>query len=99
MKLSKIFEVKPEKWGFRGDSYFWDYLKELAENMDTITPDELEKWIKKEYYSLSSKDLTESGGLAIIERFAHGGMTSGIVSNKWWMSIGIPLLKSRLNML
>ena len=39
MKLSIIFEEKPERWGFRGDPYFWDYLKKLAENMDIISPD------------------------------------------------------------
>ena len=58
MKLSKIFEDKPKSWGFRGDPYFWDYLKEQAEHMDLISPKELEKWIKKEYLSLSGKPLT-----------------------------------------
>ena len=53
MKLSIIFEEKPGKWGFRGDPYFWDHLKELAKNMDMISPDELERWIKEEYFSLS----------------------------------------------
>ena len=43
MKLSIIFEEKPERWGFRGDPYFWDYLKEHAENMEIISPEELEK--------------------------------------------------------
>ena len=58
MKLSKIFEEKPKQWGFRGDPYFWNHLKGLAENMDMISPDELENWIKKEYRSLSGKALT-----------------------------------------
>ena len=49
MKLSKIFEEKPEQWGFRGDPYFWDYLKERAEHMELLSPDELEAWIKEEY--------------------------------------------------
>ena len=49
MKLSTIFEEKPKRWGFRGDPYFWDYLKERAEHMEMIAPDELEAWIKKEY--------------------------------------------------
>ena len=48
MKLSVIFENKPARWGFRGDPYFWDYLRERAENMDMMTPDELENWIKEE---------------------------------------------------
>ena len=83
MKLSKIFEEKPERWGLRGDPYFWDYLKERAENMDIISPDELEKWIKEEYSSLSGKALTdEYMDFAVIEQFAHGGMSSGGVDNE-----------------
>ena len=97
MKLSKIFEEKPAVWGFRGDPYFWDHLKELAESMDQISPNELERWIKEEYLSLSGKARTsEYGDFAVIERFAHGGMSSGGVDNEWWMNEGIPLLKSRL---
>ena len=97
MKLSKIFEDKPERWGFRGDPYFWDHLKNLAEDMDIISPVELEEWIKREYFSLSGKDMTnEYGEFAVIGQFAHGGMSSGGVDNEWWMQEGIPLLKSRL---
>ena len=97
MKLSEIFEERPKRWGFRGDPYFWDYLKGLAEDMEMISPDELEDWIKKEYHSLYGKPLTDQyGDFAVIEQFAHGGMSSGGVDNEWWMEEGIPLLKSRL---
>ncbi len=97
MKLSAIFEEKPESWGFRGDPYFWDYLKERAETMEPLSPDELEKWIKEEYRSLSGKALTDKYmDFAVIEQFSHGGMSSGGVDNRWWIDTGIPLLKSRL---
>lgn len=97
MKLSIIFEEKPKRWGFRGDPYFWDYLKECANYMEMISPEELEAWIKKEYLSLSGKILTDKYmDFAVIERFAHGGMSSGGVDNRWWIEVGIPLLKSRL---
>lgn len=97
MKLSEIFEDKPKQWGFRGDPYFWDYLKEKAESMDVISPEELENWIKEEYLSLSGKALTgEYMDFAVIKQFAHGGMSSGGVDNRWWTEKGIPLLKSRL---
>ncbi len=100
MKLSVIFEEKPKQWGFRGDPCFWDYLKVRAENMDIITPDELETWIKAEYLSVSGKALTDKyGDFAVIEQFAHGGMSSGGVDNLWWVDEGIPLLKSRLTAL
>ena len=86
MKLSKIFEEKPKQWGFRGDPYFWNHLKGLAENMDIISPDELEKWIKEEYLSVSGKELTDIyEDFAVVEQFAHGGMSSGGVDNQWWM--------------
>ena len=71
MKLSIIFEEKPKRWGLRGDPYFWDHLKQLAEYMD----------------------------FAVIDQFAHGGMSSGGVDNLWWMETGIPLLKNRLTAL
>ena len=100
MKLSIIFEERPERWGFRGDPYFWDYLKNLAENMDIISSEELEKWIKEEYFSLSGKLLTDKYmDFDVIKQFAHGGMSSGGVDNKGWMEKGIPLLKSRLTTL
>ena len=100
MKLSVIFENEPESWGYRGDPYFWEYLKNLAENMEIISPEDLEEWIKEEYYALSGKVLTdEYTDIAVIERFAHGGMSSGGVDNVWWVEEGIPLLKSRLTAL
>ena len=100
MKLSEIFEERPERWGFRGDPYFWDHLKERAENMEIISPEDLEEWIKEEYLSLSGKPLTDGYmDFAVIKEFAHGGMSSGGVDNQWWMNEGIPLLKSRLILL
>jgi molybdenum cofactor cytidylyltransferase len=97
MKLSAIFEDRPGQWGFRGDPYFWDHLKTLAEDMDIVSPDELEEWIKSEYLSLAGKPMTdEYGDYAIIKQFAHGGMSSGGVDNLWWIEEAIPLLKSRL---
>ena len=97
MKLSIIFEEKPKQWGFRGDPYFWDYLKEKAENMEIVSPDKLEAWIKEEYLLLSGKPLTDDYmDFAVVEQFKHGGMSSGGVDNGWWTQEGISLLKSRL---
>ena len=83
MKLSKIFEEKPESWGFRGDPYFWDYLKERAERMDGLSPDELEKWIKEEYFSLTGKPLTdEYGDFAVVLATSIAAMRKGVVGLK-----------------
>ena len=100
MSLSEIFEQPPERWGLRGDPYFWEYLKaehlkRLAGGMDFLSPEGLEEWIKSEHLSLSGEALTV-GSRAYIERFAHGGISSGRVSGEWWTQVGIPYLKERL---
>ena len=97
MKLAVIFEERPQTWGFRGDPYFWQYLEYLAEEMDIISEDELEQWIKDEHLALTGKAMT--GGIndyGYVEQFSHGGMTSGGISGYWWIEKGIPLLRKRL---
>ena len=97
MKLSEIFEDKPKQWGFRGDPYFWDHLKERADDQNITDQDGLEAWIREEYLSVSGKPLTgDYMDFAVVEQFKHGGMSSGGVDNLWWVKKGIPLLKSRL---
>ena len=69
MKLSVIFEERPRQWGFRGDPYFWDHLKERAETMEPISPDELETWIRQEYLSVAGKALTDQyGDFAVVRQ-------------------------------
>ena len=94
-KLARIFDEKPDTWGYRGDPYFWDYLRERAECMDKLLPDELEKWIRAEYLSVSGTELSLNKD-AYVEQFAHGGMSSGGLAGDWWLKTGIPLLISRL---
>lgn len=95
MKLSAVFEEKPEVWGLRGDPYFWDFLKDLAKDIETLAPDELEGWVRAAHFAVSGKVLSPTS-MVRVERFAHGGMSSGGVDGAWWTETGIPLLKSRL---
>ena len=82
MKLSVIFEEKPKKLGFRGDPYFRDPLKKPTDDTDIISPGEPESRIKNEYISLSGKPLTgRYMDIAVTERFAHGGISSGGIYN------------------
>lgn len=97
MKLSYLFEKEPERWGFRGDPYFWRYLKEKAENMSMPSNEnELEEWIKSQHFEVSGRELTEES-IAIVQKFAHGGMSSGGLSGEWWTGTAIPILKKRLS--
>ena len=96
LKLSVIFDPMPPKWGLRGDPYFWEYLQGLAEDMDTVSPDELDRWIRETHLALSGEDMT-ADSIARVEQFAHGGMSSGRISGLWWTETAIPLLCSRLS--
>ncbi len=59
-RLSSIFEEKPEYWGLRGDSYFWNYLEEKFSNYRLpFEYEELEKIIKEEYLKLTGLELTK----------------------------------------
>ena len=92
--VALIFSRTPHYWGLRGDSYFWTYLEErffkLPLPVDNV--DILDKIIIKEYYELSGGK--RIGEEAYIKEFAHGGMSSGSISDLWLDYI--PLLKYRL---
>lgn len=96
MKLSVIFDPEPEAWAFRGDPYFWRYLRKRVSRVSLpVDPDALERFIRKEHYRLTGIGLT-AGSIGIAEEFAHGGMTSGGISGEFWVRYAIPLLKERL---
>ena len=96
-KVSDIFKERPERWGFRGDPYFWEYLEKLFENYEIpFEYEQLEKIIRDEYEKLTGVELTEES-IGKCEKFAHGGMTSGGLNGKFWITTAFPLLKERLN--
>lgn len=95
-RLSSIFEEKPEYWGLRGDSYFWNYLEEKFSNYRLpFEYEELEKIIKEEYLKLTGDKLTNDS-IGRCDELEHGGMSSGAISGEFWISIALPLLKERL---
>ena len=96
MKKSALFEVRPERWGMRGDPYLWIYLKDLIDTKAIPTADALEAFVRDEYYNVSGERMTgDWNDFVKVEEFAHGGMTSGGVSGQWWVENGIPLLRGR----
>lgn len=92
--VALIFTKPSSSWGLRGDPYFWMYLEERFKNISIPLEDIdiIDKIIIKEYYELS--DGKRIGEEAYIKGFAHGGMSSGMVS-EIWLDL-IPLLKYRL---
>jgi hypothetical protein len=95
MKVGAIFEEEPIQWGFRGDPYLWRELKEsLAETDMPVTPEELKEIIERAYEVATGYNFSHVETI-IVERFKHGGMSSGGVSPKFWNERGIPMLLGR----
>ena len=95
MKIAKIFETEPVQWGLRGDKYLWRELKERFSRTDMPDDSEqLKRLIEREYEVATKYSISHQEHFAI-ERFMHGGMSSGCISPDFWVDSGIPLLVSR----
>jgi hypothetical protein len=92
MKMAQLFEEKPTQWGLRGDPYLWQELKETLQDVDVPhTVAELKKLLESTYETLTGKPLLEEAYVHI-ERFSHGGMSSGMISPEFWREKGMPHL-------
>ena len=94
-KASALFEEKPVFWGLRGDLFFWDYLKIVFNDyLLPMNEDTLEQIITSKFEQVSGCKLTKEAK-PFVERFAHGGMSSGQLCGEYWIRNAIPLLKKR----
>lgn len=101
MKTSKtiasLFEERPFRWGLRGDPFLW---QEMRAHFDEIplpaSTRELAELIEAAFALLTGHPLSESEPF-FIERFSHGGMSSGMVSPEFWRDKAIPMLQERFD--
>lgn len=95
-KVSIIFKEKPRQWGLRGDSYFWSCLEEKFSKYEfPFKYEEFERIVKEEHLKLTEVELTNES-IGKCQEFAHGGMSSGVISGEFWNTVALPLLKKRL---
>lgn len=95
MKASALFKKRPEKWGLRGDPYFWDYLETIFEKYECpMKPEDIETIIKSEYRNKSNEELT-SESMPFVSEYVAGGMSSGKLCGEFWLDKAIPLIKKR----
>lgn len=95
MKASELFKKRPEKWGLRGDPYFWDHLEKIFEKYECpVRSEDIEEIIKTEYMAVSGEELTR-GSMPFISEYSSGGMSSGKLCGEFWLDKAIPLIKKR----
>ncbi len=93
--LSKIFEEEPLRWGLRGDPFLWKEMKATLGNYEYPDSEEqLTALLKHTYEQLTGASLIDREPI-FIERYGHGGMSSGMVSPQFWAEQAIPLLLAR----
>lgn len=93
--VGDLFQVEPEQWGLRGDRYLWRDLRERLASVELpSTTSELQRLLENAFWDATSESLTFCGEFKI-ERFAHGGMSSGYISGDFWRQKGFPLILER----
>ncbi len=97
--LSVLFLERPQKYGYRGDYYFWEYLEQYFKKHPELSKKEdIIETIKQQFKQLSNVDLT-ADAMPCVQEFAHGGMSSGFLSGDFWLNKAIPLLLERFDKL
>ncbi|MFD9040909.1 hypothetical protein [Streptomyces bottropensis] len=96
-KMAELFDPEPETWGLRGDPHVWRALRDHL--TDTDVPPTVEEAIgilHAAFNELVDLDLTRDPASSVHrERYAHGGMSSGMISLDTWRERLMPMLTSR----
>lgn len=93
--LSELFEEEPRQYGLRGDDHLWKYLKEY---FSTIRFPYSEEWMTDDIYRLFLEVTGEQLSAdckPFVKEYDNGGMSSGVLSGRFWVEKGIPLLVER----
>lgn len=93
--LADLFDPQPHQWGLRGDPYLWrDMQAQLAQHAYPPTEAALMSLLEQTYQQMTGTPLANREPM-FIERYSHGGMSSGYVSPQFWSETALPLLRSR----
>lgn len=95
--VSALFDPEPERWGLRGDPYLWRALREhLAGTRLPRSADDLAKLLHAAFRELTGVDIAgDPASMVYQQQYAHGGMSSGMISLDTWRKTLFPLLTER----
>jgi hypothetical protein len=93
--IGELLEPEPRQWGLRGDPYLWrDMRDHLSKTPLPETVDALRDELEKAFLLLSGRAISTADDFRV-ERFAHGGMSSGFICAAFWRERALPLLTER----
>lgn len=92
--IGRLFLQEPKQWGYRGDPYLWRELAcMLASSPLPADVTALEAAIGSAFEAATGRSIHAQDEFSC-ERFAHGGMSSGMISPEFWQDDALPLLRS-----
>jgi hypothetical protein len=92
---SFLMTPEPQQWGLRGDPYLWiEMVNHLATTKMPDSTDDLIAIIEKAFCELTAYPIARRDSF-FIEKYSHGGMSSGHVDPQFWKNTLIPLLVER----
>lgn len=97
LTLAVLFDPEPDTWGLRGDPYLWRALrKRLADEPVPGSSDDVARILHATFEELTGTALVDDSAEHIYrEEFAHGGMSSGMISLETWRRQLLPALVQR----
>ncbi|MCK0140022.1 hypothetical protein [Aliiroseovarius sp. F47248L] len=88
--IGDLFSVEPEHWGLRGDRYLWCELREIFRDVSLPEAEtRIHLQLENAFWDATGQSLAFCDEF-FIERFAHGGMSSGYISGEFWRERGFP---------
>jgi molybdenum cofactor cytidylyltransferase len=93
--VAALFREEPQRWGLRGDPFLWREMRSQFEQTPLpATADELKDLLETAFETLTGQPISAAHPF-FVERFSHGGMSSGYLSPDFWRDAAIPLLCAR----
>lgn len=96
---SAAFDRQPAHWGLRGDPYVWEEMsRHLAHQPMPASRDEALRQLNRCFEIVVGVSVNDarSGTSVYVEKFAHGGMSSGHVDLQTWREKLLPMLANRI---
>ena len=95
LKMAVLFHPEPGTWGLRGDPYL-----RLGDEPMPGSADEVARLLHAAFEELTGADLASDPADHVYrEEYAHGGMSSGMISLDTWRQELMPALVQRANTL
>ena len=94
--ISSLFSPPPAQWGLRGDPFLWkDLMRVFRPVPMPESSDALKAMLEAAFLALTAQPISTTQDMFYVERYDHGGMSSGHISPSFWREQGFPLILER----